>query len=686
MKKLGLTEFLKYNYISNVKISKSGNKIAYCIANTDIKHNSYKTSVHLYYKDEEVHIKLADLGKLSDFIWYDENSIVCKATLSKEEKKRLSEGLGFTNFYKWNVPDSARELKEKISQKKAKPEKLFELPVSVGKFVFLSDEKMVFTANYNKNKLDLSPYLNLGEKEAKDLLAQAKKQIDETKPYEELDEIAFWLNNAGFTNKDRNRLYLYDRVKNKIEALTDELTSVESFELSPSKREILYVSTKFEEVSPLYNELHRYDLGKKSDECLISKENISFFSADYVGDKILCIASDMNELGINTDADFFELVKKDDKYGLKLLSESYEYGVGMSVGTDCRYGIYNTKKASNGKLYFVNTQGYDGKLLSIEQDGKIKEVSKKIGSVDSFDVFEEEVYFVGFRDNKLPELYSIIDGKEKRLSKHNLKFTKQNRIEEITHFTYMSDGVEIDGFAILPPDLDRSKKYPMIVHVHGGPKTVFSTVYHHEMQYFANEDYVMAFCNPRGSDGKGNEFSDIRGKYGTIDYDDIMKLVDVMLEKYDFIDEKRMGIMGGSYGGFMTNWVITQTDRFKAAISQRSISNWVSKFGMTDIGYYFVPDQQGATPWSDVDKLWRHSPLKYAQNVKTPTLFIHSEEDYRCDLGQGIQMFTALKYFGVESKLVMFRGENHELSRSGKPKARIKRLQEMSDWFEKHLK
>lgn len=683
MKKLGLTEFLKYNYISNVKISKSGNKIAYCIANADIKQNSYKSSIYIYYKKEDAHIKLSDLGKLSDFIWYDEDSIVCKATFSKEEKKRAQQGIGFTNFYKMDVPKSAAELKV---QKKAQPEKLFELPMSVGKFVFLSDEKMIFTANYNKNKLDLSSYLNLGEKEAKQLLAEAKKQIDEAKPYEELDEIAFWLNNAGFTNKDRNRLYLYDRAKNKIEALTDELTSVESFELSPSKREILYVSTRFEDVSPVYNELHRYDLDKKSDECLISKENISFFSADYVGDKILCIASNMNELGINTDADFFELVKKGDKYDLKLLSEGYEYGVGMSVGTDCRYGIYNTKKVCGDKLYFVNTQGFDGKLLYMEQGGKMIEVSKKIGSVDSFDVFEDEVYFVGFRDNKLPELYSIIDGKEKRLSKHNLKFTRQNRIEDITHFTYMSGGVEIDGFAILPPDLDKNKKYPMIVHVHGGPKTVFSTVYHHEMQYFANEGYVVAFCNPRGSDGKGNEFSDIRGKYGTIDYDDIMKLVDVMLEKYDFIDEKRMGIMGGSYGGFMTNWAITQTDRFKAAVSQRSISNWVSKFGMTDIGYYFVPDQQGATPWSDVDKLWRHSPLKYAQNAKTPTLFIHSEEDYRCDLGQGIQMFTALKYFGVESKLVMFRGENHELSRSGKPKARIKRLQEMSDWFEKHLK
>jgi len=194
------------------------------------------------------------------------------------------------------------------------------------------------------------------------------------------------------------------------------------------------------------------------------------------------------------------------------------------------------------------------------------------------------------------------------------------------------------------------------------------------------------FCNPRGSDGRGDEFADIRGKYGTIDYQDLMKFTDLVLEKYPQIDKGRIGVTGGSYGGFMTNWLIGHTDRFQCAVSQRSISNWISKFGTTDIGYYFNADQIQSTPWDNMEKMWFHSPLKYADRAVTPTLFLHSEEDYRCWLAEGLQMFTALKYHGVDARFCLFRGENHELSRSGKPRHRVRRLEEMTNWFETYLK
>ena len=135
----------------------------------------------------------------------------------------------------------------------------------------------------------------------------------------------------------------------------------------------------------------------------------------------------------------------------------------------------------------------------------------------------------------------------------------------------------------------------------------------------------------------------------------------------------------------MTNWIIGHTDRFRAAVSQRSIANWTGYYGTSDIGYFFQPDQTGADPWQDVEKIWGQSPLKYADRVRTPTLFIHSDEDYRCPLPEGLQMFTALRAHGVESRLCMFKGENHELSRSGKPKHRVRRLREITEWFEKYL-
>nr|WP_279381058.1 S9 family peptidase [Alkaliphilus hydrothermalis] len=265
-----------------------------------------------------------------------------------------------------------------------------------------------------------------------------------------------------------------------------------------------------------------------------------------------------------------------------------------------------------------------------------------------------------------------------------MKTKKVIKPEKLTIET--DQDVMIDGWIMKPADFDANKKYPAILNIHGGPKTVYSDVYYHEMQYWANEGYVVFFCNPRGSDGKGNEFVDIRGKYGTIDYDDIMKFTDAVIEKCDFIDTESIGVTGGSYGGFMTNWIIGHTHRFKAAASQRSIANWTSFFGTTDIGYFFADDQITATPWNTQEKLWKHSPLAYADKVKTPTLFIHAEADYRCWVVEGMQMFTALKFHGVPSRMCMFREENHELSRSGKPKHRIRRLEEITNWFNQYLK
>ena len=242
---------------------------------------------------------------------------------------------------------------------------------------------------------------------------------------------------------------------------------------------------------------------------------------------------------------------------------------------------------------------------------------------------------------------------------------------------------EVHGFILKPMDFEAGKKYPVIFDIHGGPKTVYGPVFYHEMQYWASRGYFVIFCNPTGSDGRG-AFMDIRGKYGTVDFDDLMAFCDAALAKYPEMDAGNLFETGGSYGGFMTNWIIGHTDRFRACASQRSISNWTSFYGVSDIGPDFSEDQCGSTIWPDVEKFWWHSPMKYADKVKTPTLFLHSLEDYRCPVDQGYQMYSALIAHGVESRLVLFRGENHELSRSGKPKHRIRRLNEITGWFEQH--
>ena len=223
--------------------------------------------------------------------------------------------------------------------------------------------------------------------------------------------------------------------------------------------------------------------------------------------------------------------------------------------------------------------------------------------------------------------------------------------------------------------------------VHGGPRAVYGETFFHEMQVWVSRGFVVFFTNIKGSDGRGDAFADIRGDYGGTDFQNLMDFTDAVLKAYPNIDKKRLCETGGSYGGFMTNWIIGHTDRFCCAASQRSIANWISMSFISDIGPYFGPDQCGGKGLfgdENTKALWDHSPLKYAKQVKTPTLFIHSEEDYRCPLPEGMQMMQALAVNGVETRMVIFKGENHELSRSGKPQHRVRRLKEITEWFEKH--
>ena len=263
--------------------------------------------------------------------------------------------------------------------------------------------------------------------------------------------------------------------------------------------------------------------------------------------------------------------------------------------------------------------------------------------------------------------------------------TGQRMVGETLYFLN-TDGVDIDGFVMKPVGYEPGKRYPGILHIHGGPKMVFGPGFHHEMQLWAASGFFVCYCNPRGSCGKGNAFADLQGKYGEVDFRDLMEFTDEVLRRYPEIDADRMGVAGGSYGGFMTNWVIGHTDRFRCAVSQRSIANYVGDYLLSDIGYYYVPDQQLGTIWEHPERLWKASPLTYADRVKTPTLFIHADKDYRCTLANGLEMFAALKLHGVESKLCMFYGENHGLSREGKPSNRISRLSEILQWMEEHLK
>ncbi len=225
----------------------------------------------------------------------------------------------------------------------------------------------------------------------------------------------------------------------------------------------------------------------------------------------------------------------------------------------------------------------------------------------------------------------------------------------------------------------------IVVQVHGGPHTNAGFGFSFEHQLLAARGYSVVFSNPRGSSSYGAAHArEMLGGYGTVDADDVLAVVDHALATH--VDPRApVHLTGGSYGGFMTNWLVGRTDRFASAVTQRSICNWTSFYGTSDIGYRFAEHEVRGTPWDDLEALWAQSPLAHVRNVTTPVLILHAEADHRCPIEQAEQWFVALKRIAkVETRLVRFPGEGHELSRSGRPDRRIRRLDEIVAWFEGH--
>ncbi len=247
------------------------------------------------------------------------------------------------------------------------------------------------------------------------------------------------------------------------------------------------------------------------------------------------------------------------------------------------------------------------------------------------------------------------------------------------------DGFELQGWLVTPPRFNRKRRYPAILEIHGGPRVQYGFTFFHEMNYLASKGYVVFYTNPRGGSGRGETFAAaISGSWGQIDYYDCMSAADY-LEKRPFVNAKRMAVTGGSYGGYMTNWIVGHTDRFRAAVTQRSVVNLESFVGSSDIGY-MLGREFGGQPWQNPTAYLECSPLTYAKDIKTPLLIIHSEQDLRCGIEQAEQLFTTLKLMHKTVEFVRFPGEPHGLSRHGRPDRRIARLEWIVKWFDRYVK
>ena len=352
----------------------------------------------------------------------------------------------------------------------------------------------------------------------------------------------------------------------------------------------------------------------------------------------------------------------------------------------------NLQWAENGKALLFDT-GVKGELHVFRVDvptGTIRQVTTGPRGVraSSISPASGRMAYLANDFQHLDDVYSAsIDGKnEKKLSDVNGALWKTLNLASVERMTFKgAEGWDVDGFFVKPLGWTAGTKYPMILSIHGGPAGQYGVDWFHEFQVYAAKGYAVFFTNPRGSTGYGRKFQrGIELQWGGNDYIDIMNGVLAAVAANPWVDTTRLGVTGGSYGGYMTNWIVGHTNLFKAAVTLRSISNFISDDGTRD-GAYGHKGDFGGDIFEKYDLYWERSPLKYVQNVTTPIMILHSDNDYRVPIEQGEQWFRGLKHFGKTAEIVFFPRENHNLTRTGEPRHIVESMNWQLYWFDRYL-
>ena len=638
--------FYKFRYVSDPKLSPDGRCVAFMVKRVNASKNGYDSDLYIY--EDGATRQVTQGGDAGNFLWSDEGTLLFAAARDARDARRIKDGETLTVFNRLNLATG-------------EVEKAFELPLLSAQLTNVGDGKYVVWCRHNNNP---------------------------EKPYEEkgdvttLTEIPYWGENGlGYTSGFRNRLYLYDSVSKELTPITGPWFETVKYLCADGKVSIVGM-TYDAKATRLYS-LCVYDIAKKQLTELIPQNKMHIFASAPFGDEVVFMGN--TSTPYEHDREHNNFYRMPATGGEFTMIMDYDHNVGGGNGTtDAKMGGGQTMKRVGDRLYMLSTRVDSIGLFSIDINGAWREEDYKQGLMMAFDRSKDgRTVVAAMYDDKLCELYAngeqITHFNDELLANLTISTPKYEEVRT-------SDGYDIHGWVMKPVGYEEGKKYPAILHIHGGPPTIFSNVFHCENQLWANNGYFVIFCNPRGSDGRGFDFRNLTGKYGDWDYVSIMDYLDGILERYPQIDQKRLGVTGGSYGGYMTNWIIGHTDRFAAACSQRSISDWVT-FEYTAIrGWYHSIYKHATRAGENPDVLWNCSPLKYAERSTTPTLFIHSDNDHVCYLTEGLTMFAALKTAGCPAKMCVFHGENHELSRSGKPTNRVVRMTEILNWFDSYLK
>lgn len=639
-------------------LSSEGGLLYFATKQARVEDNDYRTRHWLCQKGKPkpmlLHREARVLG------WQDEG-LLCVAAPSATEKKWAGQGLDTSTIQWLDVREPGR-----------KPVDLFRLPYFVEQVVALQEQTYLVQVQWSAK---IQQALDAGDE------PQAALQLQSQQAWTRVQRLPIWENGGSYLDGKVSRLGLWQQ--GKWTWLTPPHTQVEQVEAQGDF--VYYIAQDEAQLGGLANRVWQQNWKRKKAPAVEI-----FLGEDFRHDRVvplpqggvLLTGSDGKRSGINQNPSFY---RWDEKKGVTVLEDSGRYCDGSSLLTDIHLSAPAKILCREDKAYWITTLGQNSHCMELDLGtGAIRQLTRTDGAVCEIALAPQGLYISALRQWNGAEIYLLDQqGEEKPITRLQKDlWAAHSRLPAQPLQVKTPDGEMLDGYVLLPPG---AKNCPVVLYVHGGPKMAYGNLLFHEMQVLAQRGYGVVLCNPRGSEGKGDAFADIRGQYGKRDCQDLLCFLEGALAAFPLLNREKIGLLGGSYGGYITNWLIAHTGRFAAAVSQRSISNWISMGLLSDIGPIFAPDQAGNDLVYEKEELWDNSPLKYVHQVKTPTLFIHSSQDYRCPLPEAMQMFTSLQLQGVDTELVVFHEENHDLSRSGRPQNRITRLGEICRWLDRYL-
>ena len=654
-------DITRYRCMSFLKVSPGQRTAALVSARADLESNGYKRALWTLDTETEAVSRLTVEGDPKSFCFLDDDTILYTGSGTAQDQARVRRGELLTVVYA--IPASG-----------GVPRILCRIPLKNASIDRLQGGKLLVSTFHDNSRPD---YESLPEAEKDEALAAYALESE----WEVCDESPFWRDGKGIVDKHRTRLFTYDLASGRLEPVTEPWFDTLTYRVNQAGTRVAIVGERFTRRMDRMKGVYLYDVASGETRELLPDKGYQVSGVEFLGEKVMACAIPWNGYGPFPNHDLYEI---DPAAGtVRSVHQHTAEDNGFKTCSDVRSSGGYTMFASGDTLYYIISYDNNTAINTWREGEGGRRITGDDFSPELLGVAGDKVFAVGFTGTRPQELYRVEGGSARRLSAFNEEiFTVYTPVmPEFTSFVNR-DGVRIDGFVIYPADYERGKKYPGVLHIHGGPRQAYSSNYAHEMQLFSSHGYFVFFCNPRGSASRGEEFSALGDRRGTIDYEDIMAFTDHVLERYPDLDGERLGVTGISFGGFMTNWIIGHTGRFRAAVSCCSIVNNLSFFGVSD------ENSWGSllAPWDNVQRGWDGSPLKYYRNVTTPTMFVQTYEDYRCPLSEAVQMYTALQIIGVDTRLCMFHGESHSLSRTGHPRNRVRRLRAILEWMDKYLK